>query len=269
MLTCVLGLTACGSEEAVSEHQQEKITMAESRVGWMIAGVQNVVTSGDSKEWVEMYNNIELGDIFEAELSYNYYTQTGAEYTFEVDGKGIRNAFASFESSLETLGAINDIGEMDSIVDDDTIIVNVPVTCENGEGTVELIFTNDIYCEMISCTLNLNESLGDLMVRATLNTLIGMGTVFIVLILISMIIACMGLIPKLQAKFSGKEEAPAKPAKQAAPVVQPAAVAEELVDDTELVAVIAAAIAAYEGTSVEGFRVRSIKRANTKKWQRA
>ena len=44
---------------------------------------------------------------------------------------------------------------------------------------------------------------------------------------------------------------------------------EELADDTELVAVIAAAIAVYEGTSADGFQVRSIKRASTKKWQRA
>ena len=43
---------------------------------------------------------------------------------------------------------------------------------------------------------------------------------------------------------------------------------EELSDDTELVAVIAAAIAAYEGTSADGFQVRSIKRANTNKWHR-
>ena len=39
-------------------------------------------------------------------------------------------------------------------------------------------------------------------------------------------------------------------------------------NDMELVAVIAAAIASYEGTSVEGFRVRSIKRANTNKWRK-
>ena len=36
--------------------------------------------------------------------------------------------------------------------------------------------------------------------------------------------------------------------------------AQELADDTELVAVIAAAIAAYEGTSTDGFVVRSIRR---------
>jgi hypothetical protein len=47
---------------------------------------------------------------------------------------------------------------------------------------------------------------------------------------------------------------------------------EELSDDSELVAVISAAIAAYEAStgtsSVEGFQVRSIKRATTKNWKR-
>ena len=44
----------------------------------------------------------------------------------------------------------------------------------------------------------------------------------------------------------------------------------ELSDDLELVAVISAAIAASEGqTSTDGFVVRSIKRANKNKWQKA
>ena len=50
----------------------------------------------------------------------------------------------------------------------------------------------------------------------------------------------------------------------AAPVVE-----ENLVDDLELVAVIAAAIAAYEGTSADGLVVRSIRRAPGNKWKRA
>ena len=45
---------------------------------------------------------------------------------------------------------------------------------------------------------------------------------------------------------------------------------EELSDDTELVAVIAAAIAASEGAaSTDGVVIRSIRRASTNKWQRA
>jgi hypothetical protein len=44
---------------------------------------------------------------------------------------------------------------------------------------------------------------------------------------------------------------------------------EELADDTELVAVIAAAIATYENTSTDSFVVRSIKKSNSRKWKRA
>ena len=103
-----------------------------------------------------------------------------------------------------------------------------------------------------------------------MNTLIGMGTVFVVLIIISLIISAFSVIAKLEAKMkkSGKQET-AQPAK-AAPVAVPAVVEEELSDDTELVAVIAAAIAAYEGSgSTDGFVVRSIRKSNKSKWQNA
>ena len=57
----------------------------------------------------------------------------------------------------------------------------------------------------------------------------------------------------------------------AAPVAAPAAapVEEDLTDDLELVAVISAAIAASENTSTDSFVVRSIKKVNRSKWQRA
>ena len=54
------------------------------------------------------------------------------------------------------------------------------------------------------------------------------------------------------------------------PAPVPAAAEEEdLTDDLELVAVITAAIAAYDNTSADGLVVRSIKRANGAKWKRA
>ena len=61
----------------------------------------------------------------------------------------------------------------------------------------------------------------------------------------------------LGKKVEEKKEAPV----QAAPA--PVAAAE---DDAELVAVIAAAIAAAEGTSTDGFVVRSIKRRKSNRW---
>lgn len=261
MLTCVLSLTACGSEETVSEMQQSKIQAAEERAAAVVDMTVALINAGSTDEVLANYNNIELGDVYAS--TYSQYT---GDSSFSCEGKGIRSAFTSFESGLETMGAITELGEASSVVDDDTIIVTIPVKGENSDGSVELIFTNDIYLTLTACTLNLNESLGELMARAALNTLIGMGTVFVVLILISLIISCFGFIPVIQAKFTKKAEAPA-----VAPVVQATVVEEEeeLADDMELVAVIAAAIAAYEGTSADGFQVRSIKRANTKKWQRA
>jgi sodium pump decarboxylase gamma subunit len=101
--------------------------------------------------------------------------------------------------------------------------------------------------------------------KAALNTLMGMGTVFAVLILIAFIISLFKYIPKFQEMFAKKKNtAPAAataPAAKAAPVVE-----EELVDDSELVAVIMAAIyasMASEGKAVskDGLVVRSIRRS--------
>lgn len=114
-------------------------------------------------------------------------------------------------------------------------------------------------------------SKGELMKQAGMNTLIGMGTVFIVLIFISFIISLFKFLPALLAKKpklpEPKEE---KPAAKAEPVK--AAVGQKtsdgnLMNDAELVAVITAAVYAAAGSSGTGavskdtLVVRSIKRA--------
>ena len=103
------------------------------------------------------------------------------------------------------------------------------------------------------------------MPEALMNTGIGMGTVFLVLILISFIISAMQFIPKLQeAMANRKKEKKAVPETVAAAPAAAQPVVQETVaetDDCELVAAIAAAIAAYRGeTSTDGFVVRSIRR---------
>ena len=94
---------------------------------------------------------------------------------------------------------------------------------------------------------------------ALAHTVIGMGTVFMVLIIICAIIYLFKFIPKIQAMFEGKKkEEPAKAPE--APAVIETVPEEEMTDDLELVAVITAAIAASMGTSSDGFVVRSIRR---------
>lgn len=108
--------------------------------------------------------------------------------------------------------------------------------------------------------------------KAGLNTLIGIGVVFIVLILISLLISCFSLINKAEQAIKNRKENKAAVAAAGmdntiAQIVQKEE--EELVDDLELVAVISAAVAAYTGSSTDGFVVRSIKKSNKKRWQSA
>jgi sodium pump decarboxylase gamma subunit len=138
-----------------------------------------------------------------------------------------------------------------------------PSTVPTGQNAqAEVIFTNDMFLSMESAALNPVESMGGLMTKAALNTLIGMGTVFVMLIMISLIISLFNFIPKIQAAFSKKDkEEEAKNAGIDKAVTQIAAQEEPEADDTELVAVIAAAIAASEGAaSTDGFVVRSIRK---------
>ncbi len=103
--------------------------------------------------------------------------------------------------------------------------------------------------------------------EALVNTALGMGTVFLVLILISFIIYLMKFIPDLLDRSSGKKEAAPvpKPAPRPIPAPKPAPPAPVKADDTQLVAVITAAVSAameQEGTPVpaEGLVIRSIKK---------
>lgn len=105
------------------------------------------------------------------------------------------------------------------------------------------------------------------MPEALVNTGLGMGTVFIVLIMISLLIYLLGFVPGwLDHTFGKKEEVKEAPAPKPAPAApKTAPVPAVKTDDTQLVAVITAAIAAAmeaEGTPVapDGLVIRSIKK---------
>ena len=95
------------------------------------------------------------------------------------------------------------------------------------------------------------------MADAAGNTLMGMGTVFLVLIFISLLISCFKFVPQIMDKLSKKSSVGEKP--EVVEEISETVTANEE-DDSELIAVIAAAIAASEQTSTDSFVVRSIRR---------
>ncbi len=282
MLTCVFGLTACG-ETALDAVTADKATAASMLsadfvVPYMLYayyGSEDSEAAATAAFHQQHYNVHELEAVTEDNLNAalqvatgNYGYSYGVD-TIDVEGNAILNGIVSFSGSYSGLGdVVIDRQNISYKVSGDEIIVTVPVigSVTDKEGNpktaeIEVIFTNDIFLTVESCTLNIDQTIGELMGKAAMDTVMGMGTVFLILILISLIIWALGGIPKLQEKLSGKQK---KEAVQAAPAADSTAVqtvVEENGDDLELIAVIAAAIAASEGAAgTDGFVVRSIRK---------
>ena len=138
--------------------------------------------------------------------------------------------------------------------DGDNFIATQNVVFEKADADFVYTFDKNLTSNLV---INVNYPKSVLLGRAGLNTLMGLGTVFLMLVFLCFIISLFKYIPN-GSKKKKAEEAPAPvPVRASAP--EPEYVDET--DDLELAAVIAAAIAAAEGTAPDGFVVRSIRRA--------
>lgn len=113
-----------------------------------------------------------------------------------------------------------------------------------------------------------SSDLGSRLARAGMNTLMGMGTVFVILIFIAFIISRFKYISKLEAwlRNRGRHEETLLVQQKAAEEEKVVTEEEDETDDLALVAVITAALAASLETSPDKLVVRSIRRKNTNRW---
>ena len=225
MITCLIGLTACSS---VEEAAPTTITQEQA-----------------------------LGTVENFMLSMSEVVMMGQQAEFAKE-PALAASIASYEAALADLGDYQSMDSCTFTEDEDGVIINAVITGSVRKGTVEMIFDEEY--NLTSATTNVTYTFGETMTKAGLNTLMGMGTVFVVLILIALLISAFNLIPKIQAAFAKKEKKAETAVNNAvAQIVENEAVQEE--DDLELIAVIAAAIAASEGAaSTDGYVVRSIRR---------
>ena len=183
---------------------------------------------------------------------------------------GLASGLTSWIGVMKDTGAFVSVLSSDTgLGEDDQYVCVVQAQFENRNVEFKAFYTMDPQSQNlnpVSLTFSPEYTVGENMAKAGMNTLLGMGTVFLVLIFISILISCFKFISVFENKMKTKNAAPA-PA--AAPVAAPAAEEEELVDDLELVAVITAAIAASTNSSTDSLVVRSIKRAPGAKWKRA
>ena len=178
------------------------------------------------------------------------YMNTGDDFT--------TSAMQSWQTSKDELGAKKESnGETTVTLKDDQYTVTVPVKFEKTNANFVYVFEST--GTPVSMSVDVQYGLGKTLQRAGLNTLMGVGTVFVMLILLSLLISLFRFITNPEAKKAAEAKA-AKEAQAAVIAAAPVQAEENLADDGELVAVIAAAIAAAEGTTTDGFVVRSIRK---------
>lgn len=182
--------------------------------------------------------------------------QTG----LKVSGESFVGMINSWQAAEKECGEYISHGDYKIEAKNDGYIVTTLAQYEEREA--DIIFTFDSDSNMESMDVSAKFSIGEILTKAGLNTLLGMGTVFTVLIFLAFIISLFKYIPDIMDKLQNKE---VKPEAEKTTVVESIPVAEET-DDLELIAVITAAIAAQENTGTDGFVVRSIRRRPSNNW---
>lgn len=245
LAACLLSLTACskagsGAEEIRADISQQLETLPGS--------------------FLELYVTLP------EEQYEDFQYQMGSEDAYVAVAEGL-DAWIGVKDDLGELKSIGEIADVEAIDGGYSATVKAEFEKRNMEFSVT---TDSKVSKITSVSFVPEYTMGENMKDAFLNMVIGMGTVFAVLIFISLLISCFKFINQFETKMKNKGKAAAEKAPEAfVPRPEPVFVPEEdLTDDLELVAVITAAIAASEGTSPSGLVVRSIKRAPASKWKR-
>ena len=236
LLSFVLAFTACGGSKDEDGPNEEQIKQS----------CQNLL------ETLESTPDSELSAMLA------YYQSSAKE-----DESAALNA-ALLEDFIEArpqLGAFNEFGEFTLVKSGKTYTATQRV--DYSDRDIDLVYViSALDNDITAININIVYSMGEIMGKAGLNTLMGIMIVFCMLILMFLVISCFKFIPDIEAALKGgSKDAPAPAAPAAAPVVAPAASpAAAAADDDALIAVIAAAIAASTGTTTDDFIVRSIRR---------
>lgn len=269
---CLLGLWGCSASQAEDGAQAPAIgtngtpvedAMAQS----LILSAAQTLAASDEQLIIQKHLSEAQGDAASAEI-----------YQSQLDARLEMGGLKAVD--LEDASAV--------LLEDGSYTIIIPVTFDEGEMLYLMnlnMATQEIRAQFADSSAMDTEdsSISGLLQSASVNTAVGMGTVFVVLIFISLIIYCFKYLHQWEEGKKGAEakkaSASASAAAKSAPAAAPSSAAapagdkdEELAavmaaaiaasEDEDLVAVITAAIAAYEGTSSNGLVVRSIRRAD-------
>ena len=227
--------------------------------GAIYAETEEAAEQTDKEQSNEAYLNMFVRNLTQQVVSFDDSQLEELKQSTDAFSAAAANAWAS---NKEELGAYKEKQPEDAVkveLSEDKKIYTVTQRTEFENYDADFIYTiNAVDGTPDNLTINVDLPMSVNMQRAGLNTLMGLGTVFVMLVFLCFVISLFKLIPNGENKKKAAETAvPVRAPEPAAAEVYE----EDETDDQELVAVIAAAIAAAEGTTPDGFVVRSIRRA--------
>lgn len=265
MLSCLLGLTACGQAETSTN------TVAGTRYSentFTLANIDNYAKMVEDERFENWYLAGVTPDNFE-KLLYQEIAMSTTDEHYEVMYKGYESWYKGVKdigyNSLDSLAGDISVTDTSFEINKDGVLVATSQITGTKRSAEMVIYLNN-RGEPTEIGVTVMRSMSEKLENAGLNTLLGMGMAFAILIFISLIISLFPLLfgGSKKKKASDKEIAQ----KAMDNTISQIAEQEDLSSDAELVAVIAAAIAAYEGSAgTDGFRVRSIRKVN-KNWKK-
>jgi sodium pump decarboxylase gamma subunit len=265
----MLSLAACGDNikyDTVAGSKYDETTFNKENLTMFAENIED--------SWFEGWFLSDITpDNFEDNL-YDGIVQSFDEETFAVILAGYKNWYDAVEeigySSPATLADDISVKSIKYYINRDGELMVDAIIEGTGEKAHSAIleYSLDRKGKPLLISVNVNHSTGEKLASAGLNTLLGMGMAFAVLIIIALVISAFPLIGKLAEKKPETDKAITKQSMEN--VTAQIADKEDLSEDAELVAVIAAAIAAYEGSaSTDGYVVRSIRKRSASNWKKA
>lgn len=242
LIATVFLMTGCHSEPKEMKFEEEDL---EARLEYLLYTISQS-TEGQSAELFQSLDKEELEPIFQ---------QSGEPVTAEAFLSGIDG----YLQIRDETGSLEKIESIDLVPDGKELHATVVCKFEKRNVKINAVFNKKGIITVLSYSPE--YSLGEIAKKAGMNTMIGMGTVFVILAFIAFVISLFKYLPNVEA---GKEKEAQTETKKEVFEVLPE---ENLANDRVLVAIITAAIAEYEKLPDEkGFVVKRIARRKDNRW---
>lgn len=241
---CVLMLCACGTDPTTVDYNGHSFSELESEAYQYANAVAQLASFFEQSEITAEDMTDDLSEALAANYGF-----TDAQIAAGIVWMETAEAYGAFASVEEDSFRVEKAGN--------TLTTDLTLKFEKRDVDFQVVYSY-YSMDVTGLTVEPIFSLSEKLSKAGMNTVISMSIVFAMLILISLIIACFQVFPYLEKKRAAGSADTAPPVPAYVPSApEPAA---DAADDGELVAVIAAAIAASTGTPESGFVVRSIRR---------